>query len=545
MFQIDNSTAATQLPTISNPGTPGFFTDGNPATGQAPTIVPAEWLNTVMMELCNAVIASGQTLTKGKLNQLALAIQSQGAPFAIDTGTANTYVVNFTPAFTSRTEGQVIRFKAKTANTGASTLNDGIGSVPLVGGAHSALQGGEIVANGDCWAQWNSSVGSGGSYVLLVCTGGASQVAAATQNCHAVNLGQLNSALSSKAGIATTLAGYGITDALPLKNSVGITTQDWNTLTSPGIYDVQNGSGANMPSAYRYGVLLVANAFEFNAIGQLYMANSGEVWYRGGWAKSGWSSWKRLDANAWGDITNKPTTLAGFGITDAAALTGSATQVFSVANATQNSHAVNLSQLNGIIGTAPANLNTLQKIAASINNDPNFVGTVNSSISAVIAPGSVVHFARSTPPTGWIAADGSAISRSTYANLFSAIGVTHGAGDGSTTFNVPDLRGVFLRGVDNGRNVDPGRTLGSWQNDAIRNITGSISTPGGVSQFLGEQVTATGPFTINGNNYSLPIADGAGPNSGPSLMGFDVSRVVPTASENRPVNVALLACIKY
>ncbi|WP_208854829.1 phage tail protein [Chromobacterium haemolyticum] len=514
MFQIDNSTAATQLPTISNPGTPGFFTDGNPATGQAPTIVPAEWFNTVMMELCNAVSASGQTLTKGKLNQLALAIQSQGAPFALDTGTANTYVVNFTPAFTSRTEGQVIRFKAKTANTGASTLNDGIGSVPFVGGAHSALQGGEIAANGDCWAQWNSSVGSGGSYVLLVCTGGASQVAAATQNSHAVNLGQLNSALSSKAGIATTLAGYGITDALPLKNSVGITTQDWNTLTSPGVYDVQNGSGANMPSAYRYGVLLVANAFEFNAIGQLYMANSGEVWYRGGWAKSAWSSWKRLDANAWGDITNKPTTLAGFGITDAAALTGSATQVFSVANATQNSHAVNLSQLN-------------------------------SATSAVIAPGSVVHFARSTPPTGWIAADGSAISRSTYANLFSAIGVTHGAGDGSTTFNVPDLRGVFLRGVDNGRNVDPGRTLGSWQNDAIRNITGSISTPGGVSQFLGEQVTATGPFTINGNNYSLPIADGAGPNSGPSLMGFDVSRVVPTASENRPVNVALLACIKY
>lgn len=190
MFQIDNSTAATQLPTISNPGTPGFFTDGNPATGQAPTIVPAEWFNTVMMELCNAVIASGQTLTKGKLNQLALAIQSQGAPFAIDTGTANTYVVNFTPAFTSRTEGQVIRFKAKTANNGASTLNDGIGAVPFVGGAHSALQGGEIVANGDCWAQWNSSVGGLGSYVLLFCTGAPEQVANATQSKHAVNLGQ-------------------------------------------------------------------------------------------------------------------------------------------------------------------------------------------------------------------------------------------------------------------------------------------------------------------------------------------------------------------
>ncbi len=59
--------------------------------------------------------------------------------------------------------------------------------------------------------------------------------------------------------------------------------------------------------------------------------------------------------------------------------------------------------------------------------------------------------------------DGSAISRTTYADLFDVIGTVFGVGDGSTTFNVPDLRGEFIRGWDNGAGVDSGRTFGSWQ----------------------------------------------------------------------------------
>jgi hypothetical protein len=108
---------------------------------------------------------------------------------AVDTGTANTYVCAFTPAITARSEQQPLRFKVKTSNTGASTFNDGLGVVALVGGAHSALQGGELVANGDAWVQWNTSVG-GGSYILLFCTGSAEQVAAATKSNHAMQLGQ-------------------------------------------------------------------------------------------------------------------------------------------------------------------------------------------------------------------------------------------------------------------------------------------------------------------------------------------------------------------
>lgn len=120
---------------------------------------------------------------------LLQSIQNGNTSFAVDTGTANAYVCNFTPAITARSEGQILRFKVKTANTSASTFNDGLGAVALVGGAHSALQGGELIANGDAWVEWNTSIG-GGSYILLFCTGAAEQVAPATQSQHAMPLGQ-------------------------------------------------------------------------------------------------------------------------------------------------------------------------------------------------------------------------------------------------------------------------------------------------------------------------------------------------------------------
>lgn len=86
-----------------------------------------------------------------------------------------------------------------------------------------------------------------------------------------------------------------------------------------------------------------------------------------------------------------------------------------------------------------------------------------------LAPaGEVSFFARSTAPTGWLKANGAAVSRTAYADLFAAIGTTYGKGDGFTTFNLPDLRGVFLRGWDDGRGVDGGRSLGTVQAGAIQ-----------------------------------------------------------------------------
>lgn len=94
--------------------------------------------------------------------------------------------------------------------------------------------------------------------------------------------------------------------------------------------------------------------------------------------------------------------------------------------------------------------------------------------------GSVMHFAMSTAPTGWLKANGAQVSRTTYAALFAAIGTAFGAGNGTTTFTLPDGRGQFLRGFDDGRGVDAGRAFGSTQasQNLSHNHTGSSALAG-------------------------------------------------------------------
>lgn len=153
--------------------------------------------------------------------------------------------------------------------------------------------------------------------------------------------------------------------------------------------------------------------------------------------------------------------------------------------------------------------------------------------------GMVAYFARNTAPNGWIKANGATISRTAYAELFAAIGTTFGSGDGFNTFRLPDLRGEFIRGWADNRTVDSGRVFGSSQGDAIRNITGNA--PGGSAARVPES-------SYNGAFAMSEVASGrvsSGENFGLLTANFDASRVVPTANENRPRNVALLACIKY
>lgn len=92
--------------------------------------------------------------------------------------------------------------------------------------------------------------------------------------------------------------------------------------------------------------------------------------------------------------------------------------------------------------------------------------------------GMVCYFAQSTPPAGYLKRNGAAVSRATYARLFAKIGTTYGSGDGSTTFNLPDGRGVFDRGLDEGRGLDPGRALGSYQDSANLSHAHGVSDPG-------------------------------------------------------------------
>ncbi|WP_028535619.1 LamG-like jellyroll fold domain-containing protein [Paludibacterium yongneupense] len=178
--------------------------DGQPLqSGDLPAnaVVSATYDTTSAAFLVNSVVAS----------QFDAILQAGGPTFTLDTGAANAYVGAYAPALQTRGEGMVLRVKIKTSNTGPSTFNDGLGAVTVVGLAHQALQGGELVAGGDAWFQWNSTVGTG-SYVLLHCTGAPTQLASATQPQHAVTLGQIQTAIQENLYSAATAGGTG--DAL-------------------------------------------------------------------------------------------------------------------------------------------------------------------------------------------------------------------------------------------------------------------------------------------------------------------------------------------
>jgi microcystin-dependent protein len=180
-----------------------------------------------------------------------------------------------------------------------------------------------------------------------------------------------------------------------------------------------------------------------------------------------------------------------------------------------------------------------------------------NQISSIV--GTVAFFARSGAPTGWLKCNGAAISRTDYADLFDSIGTTYGTGDGSTTFNLPDLRGEFLRCWDDGRGVDKyptytgsnygsaysNRTLdNSVQTHATANIWGALH----LSVTRGE-CTADYAF-YETNRYAM---EEGGQYRNASSFYFSSSRFTNATAdqgsafggETRPRNIALLACIKY
>lgn len=212
---------------------------------------------------------------------------------------------------------------------------------------------------------------------------------------------------------------------------------------------------------------------------------------------------------------------------------------------------------------------------------------VGDSMAGMVAP-----FAMDVPPPGWLRCNGAVVSRTTYAALFARIGIVFGEGDGSTTFGVPDLRGLFLRGKDDGRGLDPSRVLGSFQDMLMQSHTHtataaavgdhvhsawtdaqgnhahrawtdaqgnhSHSAPGapGIGQGAG------GPNTIRqaagaqetswaGNHQHTVGMDAAGNHAHNVGIGgggnhtHGVTVAATGGAETRPKNMALLFCIKY
>jgi len=98
----------------------------------------------------------------------------------------------------------------------------------------------------------------------------------------------------------------------------------------------------------------------------------------------------------------------------------------------------------------------------------------NAAKNEITPIGTVSAFAGASAPDKYLMCDGSTISRTTYSDLYAVLGDVYGNGDGSTTFEIPDLRGEFLRGLDGGRGVDASRTLGSAQSDLLKSHTHQV-----------------------------------------------------------------------
>jgi microcystin-dependent protein len=159
--------------------------------------------------------------------------------------------------------------------------------------------------------------------------------------------------------------------------------------------------------------------------------------------------------------------------------------------------------------------------------------------------GMVASFDMPSAPPGWLKRNGANVSRTAYAKLFAVLGTRYGAGDGSTTFNVGDSRGLFTRGLDDGRGIDPNRGLGSMQ--APANLT---HTHGGVSDVAGHHAhySAAGSGGNVTVNYGSQIAVAPTGNTTTGTGGahqHTLTIYADGATEARPINEALLVCIKY
>ncbi len=154
--------------------------------------------------------------------------------------------------------------------------------------------------------------------------------------------------------------------------------------------------------------------------------------------------------------------------------------------------------------------------------------------------GAVMAFAMTGPPEGWLACNGQAVSRETHQRLYKKIGTQFGAGNGSTTFNVPDIRGEFVRGWDGGpggsRGADPDRNGRRTRTGHTGNYLGS---------YQGHMFRHHG-HNINTRQDDWNVSGGSGPSWGADNGPYRAYHGVAGngGNETRPRNIALLYCIK-
>ncbi|QNR53876.1 putative tail fiber protein [Pseudomonas phage phiK7A1] len=219
---------------------------------------------------------------------------------------------------------------------------------------------------------------------------------------------------------------------------------DLDTVVDSGFYRLA-GDNVNMPTGAAYGQMIVSRGGD--TISQTIVNYTGpRMWVRGGnpvntGGVGVWTAW--VEQYHTGNITKVATDL-GLNAAATAPVTGAGNAVMSQSPTFQGTPLAPTASP----GTSTTQLATTQFVLQNASANPS---------------GTIIAYAGTVVPAGYLLANGALLNRTTYSALFAAIGTTYGAGDGSTTFAIPELRGEFLRGLDNGRGVDTSRVLGSAQ----------------------------------------------------------------------------------
>lgn len=238
------------------------------------------------------------------------------------------------------------------------------------------------------------------------------------------------------------------------------------------------------------------------------------------------------------DIPDKPTFINNLGLYDIFAdKISSAQQRFKGAVASTSFVIFNSDGDFSVIEKETSGVDSMLilKTSKSIVYIPEKTGVLafKSDIDDTVPVGTIIFVAHNNQIKGrYLRVNGAVISRTTYAELFNAIGTTYGAGDGNTTFNLPDYRDYFPRFAGENRSV------GSKQGDEIRNITGYAGFDADIK--IGTDLGALS--VTRGTVYSYQRSNNK---EGITGVSFNADNQVPTADENRPKNIAIAGWIKY
>lgn len=206
-------------------------------------------------------------------------------PYANDTGAANAYVATYTPAISSLTTGQVVRFKSSNANTGASTFNpNGLGAKPIVSISGAPLAAGAISANGHVWLQYDSAIG-GGSWVSLLSSSASDSLNSAVATVAAAATINLTAGAPSTSQISISGTGVSINGFTVAANRFFVVKMlaAGNTLVNSA--SLVTGRGANIQAGAGDSFLMrstSANTVEIVGYTstQFYVASFGATSYR-------------------------------------------------------------------------------------------------------------------------------------------------------------------------------------------------------------------------------------------------------------------------